>query len=94
MPCDVLRWITLSVASLAPVARCAGGEGLSTDADRAWARLQGRISYAVTTAPSPTTPLTPGDGTGLQVQALSLMGDYYFGRLAAVRSAAFAPPAA
>ncbi len=76
---DVLRWITLSVASLAPFAALAGGEGLSTDADRAsWARFQGRISYAVTT-PVTATPLSPGDGTGLQVQGMSLMGDVYFG---------------
>ena len=61
------------------MAALAGGEGLSTDADRVpWARFQGRISYAAT-APVATTPLTPGDGTGLQVQGMSLMGDVYFG---------------
>ena len=76
---DVLRWITLSVASLAPVVALAGGEGLSADADRVpWARFQGRISYAVT-APVTPTSFSPGDGTGLQVQGMSLMGDVYFG---------------
>ncbi|MEO5881637.1 MAG: hypothetical protein ABIQ06_04420 [Caldimonas sp.] len=76
---NVLRWITLSVASLAPLAAAAGGQGLSTDADRVpWARFQGRISYAAT-APLATTPSSPGDGTGLQVQGMSVMGDIYFG---------------
>jgi hypothetical protein len=76
---DVLRWITLSAASLVPLAALAGGEGLSTDADRVpWARFQGRISYAAA-APLAATPLAPSDGTGLQVQGMSLMGDVYFG---------------
>ena len=76
---DVLRWITLSAASLVPLAALAGGEGLSTDADRVpWARFQGRISYAAA-APVAATPLAPSDGTGLQVQGMSLMGDVYFG---------------
>ena len=76
---DVLRWITLSVASVVPLAALAGGEGLSTDADRVpWARFQGRISYAAA-APVAATPLAPSDGTGLQVQGMSLMGDVYFG---------------
>ena len=75
----VLRWIALSVASLAPLAASAGGEGLSTDADRVpWARFQGRIAYAAA-APLASTPAAPSDGTGLQVQGLSLMGDVYFG---------------
>jgi hypothetical protein len=74
---DVLRWITLSVASFVPLAALAGGEGLSTDADRVpWARFQGRIAYAAAATP---TPLAPSDGTGLQVQGMSLMGDVYFG---------------
>ena len=76
---DVLRWITLSAASFVPLAAMAGGEGLSTDADRVpWARFQGRISYAAA-APVAATPLAPSDGTGLQVQGMSLMGDVYFG---------------
>ena len=76
---DVLRWITLSAASFVPLAALAGGEGLSTDADRVpWARFQGRISYAAA-APVAATPLSPSDGTGLQVQGMSLMGDVYFG---------------
>lgn len=76
---DVLRWITLSAASFVPLAALAGGEGLSTDADRVpWARFQGRISYAAA-APVAATPLAPSDGTGLQVQGMSLMGDVYFG---------------
>ena len=76
---DVLRWITLSVASLVPLSALAGGEGLSTDADRVpWARFQGRISYAAA-APVAASPVAPGDGTGLQVQGMSLMGDVYFG---------------
>jgi hypothetical protein len=76
---DVLRWITLSAASLVPLAALAGGEGLSTDADRVpWARFKGRISYAAA-APVAATPLAPSDGTGLQVQGMSLMGDVYFG---------------
>jgi hypothetical protein len=75
----VLRWVTLFVATLAPLPAAAGGEGLSTDADRVpWARFQGRVSYAAT-APLATTPVAPGDGTGLQVQGLSVMGDVYFG---------------
>ena len=91
---DVLRWITLSVASLAPVAALAGGEGLSTDADRVpWARFQGRISYAVT-APVTATPLTPGDGTGLQVAGHEPDGRRLFRRLRGRGPAAFAPPAA
>ena len=36
------------------------------------------ISYAAT-APAAVAPSTPNDGTGLQVQGLSLMGDVYFG---------------
>ena len=76
---DVLRWITLSVASLVPLSALAGGEGLSTDADRVpWARFQGRISYAAA-GPIAATPVAPGDGMGLQVQGMSLMGDVYFG---------------
>ena len=76
---DVLRWIALSALSLAPWAASAGGEGLSADADRVpWARFQGRIAYAAT-VPLASTPVTPSDGTGLQVQGLSLMGDVYFG---------------
>ena len=76
---DVLRRIALSVAALAPLAALAGGEGLSTDADRVpWARFQGRISYAAA-SPVAATPLSPSDGTGLQVQGMSLMGDVYFG---------------
>ncbi|MCE9660199.1 MAG: hypothetical protein K8R60_16685 [Burkholderiales bacterium] len=75
----VLRWITLFVATFAPLAASAGGEGLSTDADRVpWARFQGRISFTAT-APLASTPVAPSDGTGLQVQGLSLMGDVYFG---------------
>jgi len=84
----VLRWITLFVATLSPLAASAGGEGLSTDADRVpWARFQGRISYAAT-APLATTPVTPGDGTGLQVQGMSLMGDVYFGAAPSSRATA------
>ena len=76
---DVLRWIALSVMSLAPVAALAGGQGISADVDSVpWARFQGRISYAAT-APLASTPTTPGDGTGLQVQGMSVMGDVYFG---------------
>lgn len=76
---DVLRWFAVSALSFAPLAASAGGEGLSTDADRVpWARFQGRIAYAAA-APITTTPAVPGDGTGLQVQGLSLMGDVYFG---------------
>jgi hypothetical protein len=76
---DVLRWITVSIASLAPWAAFAGGQGISADVDSVpWARFQGRISYAAT-APLATTPVTPGDGTGLQVQGMSVMGDVYFG---------------
>jgi hypothetical protein len=74
----ILRWVTLFVATLAPLAASAGGEGLSTDAERVpWARFQGRISYAAT-API-ASPVAPSDGTGLQVQGVSLMGDVYFG---------------
>lgn len=74
---DVLRWITASIASLAPWA--AFGQGLSADVDSVpWTRFQGRISYAAT-APVAVTPGSPGDGTGLQVQGMSLMGDVYFG---------------
>jgi hypothetical protein len=76
---DVSRWIALSVASLAPLAALAGGPGLSADVDSVpWARFQGRISYAAT-APTTSTPTMPGDGTGLQVQGMSVMGDVYFG---------------
>jgi hypothetical protein len=84
----VLRWITLFVATLAPLAASAGGEGLSTDADRVpWARFQGRISYAMTT-PVASTPVVPGDGTGLQVQGMSVMGDVYFGAAPSSRATA------
>jgi hypothetical protein len=76
---NVLRWITLSVALLAPLAAWADGEGLSADADRVpWARFQGRIAFSAT-APVAGTPTAPTDGTGLQVQGLSVMGDVYFG---------------
>jgi len=76
---NVSRWIALSFASLAPLAALAGGEGISADVDSVpWARFQGRISYAAT-APLAATPTTPGDGTGLQVQGMSVMGDIYFG---------------
>jgi hypothetical protein len=76
---NVSRWIALSFASLAPLAALAGGQGISADVDSVpWARFQGRISYAAT-APVAATPTTPGDGTGLQVQGMSLMGDVYFG---------------
>ena len=76
---NVLRWIALSFASLAPLAALAGGQGISADVDSVpWARFQGRISYAAT-APLAATPTTQGDGTGLQVQGMSVMGDVYFG---------------
>lgn len=75
----VLRSIVVSLASLVPLAASAGGEGLSTDADRVpWARFQGRIGLSAA-APVTSTPALPNDGTGLQVQGLSLMGDVYFG---------------
>lgn len=76
---DMLRRIALSVASLAPMVALAGGPGLSADAESVpWGRFQGRISYAATT-PIAGTPGSPGDGSGLQVQGLSVMGDLYFG---------------
>ncbi|MGZ5130916.1 MAG: hypothetical protein ACXWCU_01060 [Caldimonas sp.] len=75
----VLRSIALCAAALAPLAAWAEGGGLATDAERVpWARFQGRIAYAA------TAPLVRGigssfDGTGLQVNGLSVMGDLYFG---------------
>ncbi len=76
---NVLRWFALSAAAFAPLAAWAGGDGLSTDADRVpWARFQGRISYGAT-APLVRNGGTSVDGTGLQVSGLSVMGDVYFG---------------
>ena len=76
---NVLRWLALSAAAVAPLAAWAEGDGLSTDADRVpWARFQGRLSYAATT-PLVRSGGTSVDGTGLQVNGLSLMGDVYFG---------------
>jgi hypothetical protein len=76
---NVSRWIALSFASLAPMAALAGGQGISADVDSVpWARFQGRISYAAT-APVAATPATSSDGTGLQMQGMSVMGDVYFG---------------
>ena len=76
---DVLRWIALSAAVLTPLAAWAEGDGLAANADRVpWARFQGRIAYTA------TSPLVRGttasvDGTGLQMNGLSVMGDVYFG---------------
>lgn len=78
----ILRWIALSaaaLAALAPLAARAEGDGLAADAVRVpWARFQGRIAYAAT---SPLLRSTGSslDGTGLQVNGLSVMGDVYFG---------------
>lgn len=76
---NVLRWLALCVASFAPLAAWAEGDGLTTDAERVpWARFQGRLSYAATT-PVVRNGSTSVDGTGLRVSGLSLMGDVYFG---------------
>jgi len=80
---SVSHWIVLLAAALAPLASRADGDGLTTDADRVpWARFQGRIAYTGITPPAPApwrAPLTSSDGTGLQVNGVSVMGDVYFG---------------
>lgn len=79
----VLRWIALFVAALAPLFAQAGGDGIATDADRVpWARFQGRIAYAAT-SPLMKNGTSASDGTGLQVNGLSVMGDVYFGAASA-----------
>ena len=79
----VSRWIVLLAIALAPLASRAEGDGLATGADRdPWARFQGRIAYTGITPPAPApwrAPLTSSDGTGLQVNGVSVMGDVYFG---------------
>ena len=76
---NVLRWLALSAVAFSPLASWAEGDGLSTDVDRVpWARFQGRIALAAT-SPLLRNSTTSFDGTGLQVNGLSLMGDVYFG---------------
>lgn len=76
---DVLRWIALSAVAFAPFAAWAEGDGLAAEADRVpWARFQGRVAYA-TASPLLRSGNSSFDGTGLQVNGLSLMGDVYFG---------------
>jgi hypothetical protein len=74
----VRRLVFLVAVALASLAANAAGEGLSADADQVpWARFQGRIAYSAT-APLLRGSAATGDGTGLRIGGLSLMGDVYF----------------
>ena len=76
---NVLRWLALSAVAFSPLASWAEGDGISADTDRVpWARFQGRIALAAT-SPLQRSSNTSFDGTGLQGNGLSLMGDVYFG---------------
>jgi opacity protein-like surface antigen len=56
----------------------AEGSGLRAPSEAPWPRWQGRLGV-VTAAPAPGARHEPGDdGTALQHQSLSLLGDYYF----------------
>ena len=53
------------------------GEGLAQPETHVWARWQGRIALQSTT-PLWQADLSRGDGAGLKVQGVGLLGDYYF----------------
>ena len=72
-------WICAAAASALAMADARGeGDGLSTNADRAWTRFQSRIAFAPG-APGWRADLVPVEKTGLQVGSLGLLGDMYFG---------------
>jgi hypothetical protein len=70
---------------LPAVAAWADGPGLLANADSlSWARFQGRVAYAGSIAPDWRNDLVGGHGGsggsgGISVNALSVMGDLYFG---------------
>lgn len=53
------------------------GDGLTQPEPHVWARWQGRIALQSTT-PVWQADLSRGDGAGLKVQGIGLLGDYYF----------------
>jgi hypothetical protein len=58
----------------------AQGEGLTANPDSAsWARWQGRVSFG-NSLPKWHAGLGEGETSGLKVDSLALMGDYYLGR--------------
>ena len=77
------RVIVLCAALLLPtLAAWADGPGLTATADSpSWARFQGRVAYAGSIAPDWRNDLVSGHGGngGISVNALSVMGDLYFG---------------
>ena len=76
---NVSRWIALSAVALAPLAAWAEGDGLAANADQVpWARFQGRIAFAAN-SPLVRSNAASLDGSGLQMNGVSLMGDVYFG---------------
>ena len=64
----------------APVAMAAQGDGLTASADKLpWARWQGRISLG-SSLPVWQANLGGAESTGLKIDSVSLIGDYYFSR--------------
>ena len=76
---NVSRWIALSAVALAPLAAWAEGDGLAANADQVpWARFQGRIAFAAN-SPLVHSSAASLEGSGLQMNGVSVMGDLYFG---------------
>jgi hypothetical protein len=80
-------WICAAVASVLTLADArAEGDGLAANADSVpWTRFQSRISYAPG-ASGWRADLTPFERSGLQVGAVGLLGDVYFGATPAARA--------
>jgi hypothetical protein len=79
---QITRVLTVLAAALLPcMAAWADGAGLTADADHLpWARFQGRVSFAGTAAAGWQADYAGSDNTGgLKLNAVSVMGDLYFG---------------
>ena len=73
-------WIGVAVASALTMADArAAGEGLAASADRVpWARFQSRVAYSPG-ASGWRAEFAPSERSGLQVGAIGVLGDLYFG---------------
>lgn len=77
----LVKFLALSAAlSLSGAAAWADGPGLNANADQSpWARFQGRIAYSGTINRSWRDGLVAPDNNGIKLNAISVMGDLYFG---------------
>src|SRR5918993_950619 len=75
-------WIGVAVASALTMADArAAGEGLAASADRVpWARFQSRVAYSPG-ASGWRAEFAPSERSGVQVGAIGVLGDLYFGEL-------------